>query len=161
MFWYLQIIENPSGTMKDYIKGFVNYVTDILLKRNDVLMIFDRYYDYSYQREQEQLAQSCKQVKITMEGPAHENNVILTNKGNKKQLINFLIKSLTSMKLPNVNRKLIVTGSDSIPFELTINDLIFRDDLKTFHEEADTIIVSQMLSMANAGYKRIQIPGGM
>ena len=93
-----------------------------------------------------------------MEGPAHEKEeVLLTNKINKKQLINLLIVSLKSMKLPNVNRKLIITGPEPIPFEITINGVIFRDDLKTFHEEADTIIVSQMLSMVNAGYKRIQV----
>ena len=32
-----------------------------------------------------------------------------------------------------------------------------RDDLKTFQEEADTIIVSQMLSMVNEGFNSIQV----
>ena len=42
ILWKIQW-PNQSGTMKDYVKGFVNYVTHIL-KCNDV---FYRYYEYS------------------------------------------------------------------------------------------------------------------
>ena len=158
ILWKIQW-PTSSGTMKDYIKGFVNYITDFL-KRNDVVLIFDRYYDYSIKsviRENRNVTQSSKQVKITMDGPAHEKNIVLTNKGNKKQLINLLVNSLKYINISKANRKLVVTGPDPVPFELTINGLVFRDDLKTFHEEADTIIVSQMLSMVGEGYKRIQV----
>ena len=61
------------------------------------------------------------------------------------------------LKIPSANRKLIVTGLDPVPFEVTMAGIIYRIDLKTLHEEADTMIVSQMLSMVNEGYTRIQV----
>ena len=53
-------------------------------------------------------------------------------------------------------RKLIVTGLDPIPFEVCRGNVRDRLDLKNLQEEADTIIVAQMLSMVNEGYRQIQ-----
>ena len=73
---------------------------------------------------------------------ANDRNVVITNKGNKKQLINLIVDSLKHLKIPSANRKLVVTGPDPVPFEVTLTGIIYRMDLKTLHEEADTMIVS-------------------
>ncbi|MCP4459020.1 MAG: hypothetical protein GY816_13510 [Cytophagales bacterium] len=73
------------------------------------------------------------------------------------QLINILVESLKDITLPKANRKLIVTGPEPVPFEVSDTGLQSRDDLKTDQEEADTIMVSQMLAMINNGYRRIQL----
>ncbi len=59
--------------------------------------------------------------------------------------------------MPKENRKLIVTGPDPVPIEISYTGLTERNDLRTVHEEADTIIVSQMLSMVNEGFASIQV----
>jgi len=51
------------------------------LKNNDTLLILDRYYDYSIKsvimkRENRNVNQSNKQVKVAMGGPAHDRNVV-------------------------------------------------------------------------------------
>ena len=130
-----------------------------MLKKNDVMIIFDRYYDYSIKsvtRENRNVIQSSKRVKITLTGPAHDKNVVLANKDNKIQLIRVLVESLKTLQLQGreSERKLIVTGLDPIPFEVCRGNV---RDLKNLREEADTIIVAQMLSMVNEGYRQIQV----
>ena len=133
-----------------------------MLKKNDVTIIFDRYYDYSIKsvtREKRNVIQSSKRVKITLTGPAHDKNVVLANKDNKIQLIRILVESLKTLQLQRreSERKLIVTGLDPIPFEVCRGNVRDRLDLKNLQEEADTIIVAQMLSMVNEGYRQIQV----
>ena len=84
-----------------------------MLKNNDVMIIVDRYYDYSIKsvtRENRNVIQSNKQVKITLTGPAHDKNVVLANKDNKIQLIKILVESLKTLQLlgRESERKLIV-----------------------------------------------------
>ena len=156
----LWIIHWPSnGTLQNYITSLCKYVMDHLFK-HATSIIFDRYYDFSIKsvtREARNVTQSSKQVKLVLNGPLPPKNVVLTNKNNKKQLIRFLVDALIKMQLPNSNKKLLVTGPDPVPIEVRIDGLKRREDLKTFHEEADTIIVSQMLSMVEAGYRQIEI----
>ena len=66
-----------------------------------------------------------------------------------------MVEALRDIKMPNVNRKLIVTGPKPVHFEVSFSGIRVRNDLKTQHEEADTIIVSQMLSVVEEGYTRI------
>ena len=133
-----------------------------MLKKNDVMIIFDRYYDYSIKsvtRENRNLIQSSKRVKITLTGPAHDKNVVLANKDNKIQLIRILVESLKTLQLQGreSERKLIVTRLDPIPSEVCRGNVRDRLDLKNLQEEADTIIVAQMLSMVHEGYRQIQV----
>ena len=46
-------------------------------------------------------------------------SIVLTNNSNKKQLIALLVDALRKLKIPNASRKLVVTGPDPIPFEIT------------------------------------------
>ena len=158
VLWKIQW-PSTNGTIQDFVKGFNKFIFD-MLKNNDVLLVFDRYYDYSIKsvtRENRNIAQSSKKVKITLTGPAHDKNVVLTNKGNKVQLIRIIVESFKDLKMPHVSRKLIVTGLDPIPFEVAVDKVRDRPDLTNLQEEADTIIVSQILSMIQEGYRRIQV----
>ena len=97
-----------------------------MLKKNDVMIFFDRYYDYSIKsvtRENRNVIQSSKRVKITLTGPAHDKNVVLANKDNKIQLIRILVESLKTLQLQGreSERKLIVTGLDPIPFVILLH----------------------------------------
>ena len=98
-------------------------------------------------------------MKITLTGPAHDKNVVLADKYNKIQLIRILVESLKTLQLQGreSERKLIVTGLDPIPFEVCCGNVRDKLDLKNLQEEADTIIVAQMLSMVNEGYRQIQV----
>ena len=100
VLWKIQW-PSANGTVQDFVKGFHKFVYD-MLKKNDVMIIFDRYYDYSIKsvtRENRNVIQSSKQVKITLTGPAHDKNVVLANKDNKIQLIRILVESLKTLQL--------------------------------------------------------------
>lgn len=158
ILWKIQW-PSANGNVQDFVLGFLNFISE-MLRSNDVSLIFDRYYDYSIKsvtRENRNVVLSSKQVKVTLLGPAHDRNVVLTNKSNKVQLINLLVESLRQLRVPIALRKLIVTGPDPVPLEVSATGVRNRNDLTTLQEEADTIIVSHMLSMVNEGYRRIQV----
>ena len=160
VLWKIQW-PSANGTVQDFVKGFPKFVYD-MLKKNDVMIIFDKYYDYSIKsvtRVNRNVIQSSKRVKITLTGPSNDKNVVLANKDNKIQLIIILVESLKTLQLQGreSERKLIVTGLDPLPFEVCRGNVRDRLDLKNFQEEADTIIVAQMLSMVNEGYRQIQV----
>ena len=103
------------------------------------MIFFDRYYDYSIKsvtRENRNVIQSSKRVKITLTGPAHDKNVVLANKDNKIQLIRILVESLKTLQLQGreSERKLIVTGLDPIPFEVCRGNVRDRLDLKNLQD---------------------------
>ena len=85
ILWKIKWPSTNGTILYDYVKGFENYVIQIL-KKNDTMLIFDRYYDYSIKsvtRENRNVAQSSKQVKVTMGGSAHDRNVVTkVTKGN-------------------------------------------------------------------------------
>jgi hypothetical protein len=54
--------------------------------------------------------------------------------------------------------KLVITGTESIPIEISNGSSTLRDDLKTMHEEADVIIVQQISKLAStAGITSIKV----
>ena len=55
------------------------------------------------------------------------------------------------------NNKLIITGPNSIPDEITLGVHVKRNAMGNSHEEADVIIVNQVMSAARQGYKTIRI----
>ena len=72
---------------------------------------------------------------------------------NKVQVINMIIQNLIEHKDDPVTPTLIVTGPDPVPLELPgphvnrdTGEVICRHDLRTTQEEADTIIVQQVVS---------------
>ena len=89
------------------------------------------------------------QLNIQTQLPAQ--NVVMTYAKNKQQLIDIICKELVSDKSlcskHTQKYKLVVTGQNDI-LEVKIGITIERRDLSTTHEEADVIIVQQMLIAA-------------
>ena len=82
-------------------------------------------------------------LKSTSRLPAQ--SVLFSVTSNKIQIINMIIADFLDHKHDNVSHSLIVTGPDPVPFELSGAGLtIYRQDLRTTQEEADTIIIQQV-----------------
>ena len=68
---------------------------------------------------------------------------------NKKQLIRILCEELTEDRLYHLrstgDHKLVITGEDPCPIEVQNEEKRIRYDLETYQEEADIIIVQQVL----------------
>ena len=75
--------------------------------------------------------------------------ILLTSSKNKKQRI---VDDLVQDKKFHKNtqhHKLVVTGADPVPIEISEDGVVIsRADLATSHEEADNVIVQQVLSCA-------------
>ena len=91
------------------------------------------------------------QLKAMSQLPAQ--SVLFSVTANKVQMIKMIIQDLLDHKDDQVAHKLVITGPDPVPIELpgttlegdTESGLIIkRHDLRTIHEEADTIIVQQV-----------------
>ena len=70
--------------------------------------------------------------------------VVLSSVENKKQLIRILCEELTEDRSTG-DHKLVVTGEDPCPIEVQNEERRTRYDLETHQEEADIIIVQQVL----------------
>ena len=68
---------------------------------------------------------------------------------NKKQLIDIICSDLCENKIFHhgytQNNKLVVTGSNNTPVQISHGVVIYREDISASHEEADCIIVQQAL----------------
>ena len=75
--------------------------------------------------------------------------VVLSSVEHKKQLIRILCEELTEDRLFHLrstgDHKLVVTGEDTCPIEVQNEEKKIRYDLETYQEEADIIIVQQVL----------------
>ena len=56
-----------------------------------------------------------------------------------------------------VNNRLVVTGQDPTPIEVSDGKVTLRHDLHTTHEEADVVIVQQMVHVALTGASSIRV----
>ena len=79
--------------------------------------------------------------------------VILTSSHNKIQLIQLIVGEIVDRKqlLLTHHQNLFVTGQDGDPLQFTKGLCIQRADMRTTHEEADVIIIQQLLSITNEG----------
>ena len=78
--------------------------------------------------------------------PPQEVTLLVTK--NKKQLIQLIVLDLMSHKAM-LDGKVIVTGASPIPVEITPSNINQRVDMRNTHEEADAIIIQQIIK-ANA-----------
>ena len=84
--------------------------------------------------------------------PIPPPKVMLTISDYKRQLIGFIVDDLCSNTvLPEISniRRLVVTGEDPVPVELTSTITIRKEDLRTIHEEADNKLAHQMVVVAS------------
>ncbi len=155
----LWIVPYPSnGTVRDYVDAFIKLILGHLAVQ-DVFLVFDRYYDYSIKSET-RISRAGKQpsrhyqLALNMSLPPRE--VLFSVTFNKVQLIDVIVKKLCNniqelQKAADNNRvtnSLTVTHGDPVLVELSHGIVIHRDDMKTTHEEADVIIVQQVVMLS-------------
>ncbi|KAG1683171.1 Glutamate receptor U1 [Nymphon striatum] len=79
--------------------------------------------------------------------------ILLTSSKNKKQLMQLIVDDFVHDKKfhedNTQHHKLVVTGADPVPIEISEGGVVIsRADLSTSHEEADNVIIQQVLSCA-------------
>lgn len=92
--------------------------------------------------------------------PLPSQSSVLNVHQNKKQLIEVIIRSLPDEIdiSRDVGLKLIVTGQNHIPIQISAGGLVIsRQDLQNFHEEADEIVVAQAIYAATVEAKHEQV----
>ena len=57
----------------------------------------------------------------------------------------------------NVCRRLVITGEDPTPVEITSMATIRREDIRTMHEEADNILPQQMIHAAGQADRCVSV----
>ena len=86
-----------------------------------------------------------KVFKMTLTSRLPSAKLLFSITANKVQIINFIVKDLVQHKDDDVANKLILTGQESVPYELPGGGVLTRrDDIETAKEEADTIILHQV-----------------
>ena len=143
-----------TGTVGDLVVAYRSYIKQ-RLKNYDVYLVFDRYRVYSTKSVTRAYrgAHVSRVHQLTTAMPIPPQKVILTYIENKRQLIALIVDDLcNNVSFPrgvNINRRLVVTGEDPVPFEITPGTTIRRQDMSTTHEEADNILAQQMVLNAS------------
>jgi len=95
------------------------------------------------------MAEGCKVFQLSLTSPLPSQKVILTITQNKKQLIDIICKDLQSDSYIQENmHKLMITGQEKSPVEISYDVVIQRHDIATTCEEAENIIVQQAMQVA-------------
>ena len=150
-----------NATVGDFVIQFRNYI-EKQLQSYDVYLVFDRYRDYSTKgvTRDSQGAYLSRVHQLTTVMPIPLQKVVLSIPENKRQLIGLIVDDLCSNTVfPETTtiRKLVVTGEDPVPVELTSAVTIKREDLRTNHKEADNILAHQMVAVASEGNKGVSV----
>ena len=92
--------------------------------------------------------------------PLPPPKVILTISDSKRKLIGLIVDDLSSnivfRETSNI-RRLVVTGEDLVPVELSSTVTIKREDLQANHEEADNILAHQAVVVASEENKGVSV----
>ena len=151
--------------MQDYVNHFCGYVLNKLSDAN-VNLVFDRYFDYSI-KSITRTARAGQEVRqkhqLSLNTPLPPQQVILTVTSNKVQIIDFICTQvvvkvkMTPQTGVRHTHSLVVTGPDQTPVEVRPGVTVARGEMKTSHEEADTIILQQVVAIANQGAKCVSV----
>ena len=135
------------------------------MEDSDVYLVFDRYYEPSIKNET-RLAMAgnaaTRRHILNPETPIPSQKVTLPVTQNKVQVIDGLIDAICAHLLENrhmlpVNKKLVVAGKYPVPFEIHNGTVTQRLDLRTTNEEADVVIVQQVVRLAHSDGSRIEV----
>jgi hypothetical protein len=145
MFWVLQW---PwKGTVLDLINSAVKYNLN-LMSKGDVCLVFDWYHVYSPKNcaRVSRNRQASRQLHLHLSAPLPPQQVVLSVRENKKQLIclisSALIKEVSSRQQHGELRtELILLSGEPCPIEVDNGLPVERDDMRTTHQEADLISV--------------------
>ncbi|MES9879340.1 MAG: hypothetical protein ABW185_00470 [Sedimenticola sp.] len=145
ILWVVAWPSASNAVVQDYIDAFRAHVRTYQ-ERADVFLTFDRYINGSTKdvtrSARDKGATKVFQMKTTSRLPAAK--LLFSVTSNKIQVIDYIIADLIDHKDDEVTHSLIVTGPESVPYELPGGVVIRRADLETTQEEADTIILQQV-----------------
>ena len=102
---------------------------------------------------------SCSRTHVfTLTSDLPPQTIVLNNSENKSQLIELVCTYIRNNKhrLPT-GHTLVLTAHSPVPVEISHGVEILRNDLTNTHEEADCIIIHQMLHAAEIGAKHVKI----
>lgn len=92
---------------------------------------------------------------LSLFSPLPSQKAVLTVTENKRQLIKLICNELVHdkeyLKPLTSQKKLVLTGEEVNPYEVTEFNTIRRTDLATNHEEADVIIAQQAIKLGTEG----------
>ncbi|KAK1892150.1 Protein telomere ends associated [Dissostichus eleginoides] len=121
-----------DGTVADFIDNVKTRLISYL-SESDVYLIFDRYYDYSIKSVTRDVRENRKHHLLLSTKPTAQK-VVLSSIENKKQLNLLLFKELTEDRLFHLRgtnkHKLVVTGEDSCPIEIRMEERRSRYELE-------------------------------
>ena len=92
-----------------------------------------------------------KEIDVTLSTPLPPQNVMLKVTTNKVKFIEVLITYILDNVPSSYEKKLIITGRDPIPRQVTKGVVSNREDLVTKHEEADVNIPRQLMHAISEG----------
>ena len=142
----LWVINWPTnGKLSDYVGNFCDFIF-LHLQSNDTSVVFDKYYDFSV--ESSTRADRCKFSSqthmMTLTSPLPPKSSVLTSASCKVQIIKHVTEGLLLRAVAGCyGNSLVITGLSETSTEVSHGVAIQRQDLRTFHEEADLIMVQQ------------------
>ena len=157
----LWIVKWPAhGLVKDYLQNVLDYVIG-QLNIADTYLIFDRYYDNSIKeatRTSRAGKNGSRQHQLSMLTPLPSQKVCLAVKQNKLQIIDLLCAyPRESHDILRNQKQLVLTGSDPTPVEICNAGVTDLPHLRTTHEEADVVIIQQVVYLARSGKNSIRV----
>ena len=157
----LWVINWPNkGTVADFVNGFTRNVMKRVASQ-DTYLIFDRYFDFSIKsgtRAARAGDEASRRHRLQLHTPLPPQTVVLTVTENKVQVIDLICQDLIQKAQDEPNEhSLVITFTESVPVVIQGGIVFRRQDLMTCHEEADVIIIQQMVKAAESGVKRINI----
>ena len=154
----LWVIHWPlNGKVRDYVVNFRKYIEQ-KLEVGDVYLVF--VYSTKSTTRSGRATEASRVHKLNLDTPLPPQKVCLIVSTNKKQLIDIICSDLSENKIFHhgytQNNKLVVTGSNNTPVQISHGVVIYREDISTSHEEADCIIVQQAM-MASEYQQRVSV----
>ncbi len=144
------------GKISDFVASFKKHI-GTLLDTDDIHLVFDRYREYSTKSVTRQTRAGKKASRVhqlTLNTELVSQKVVLLVTANKIQLINIICADIRNdvefHKAHTQNQRLVVTGQDDTPFDISDGGVVhLRHEMKTFHEQADNIVVQQSIMAGN------------
>lgn len=149
----LWIVHWPAnGLVETFINGFKVWLSG-QLSGSDVHLCFDRYQEYSTKSATRSArAPSSRVHQLNLKTPLPSRDAVLKNSSNKARLNVLLFEQILGdnefLQMSTQNHRLVVTGDDPVPTEVSRGRSLPRLDLETTFEEADMIIAQQAIHLA-------------
>ena len=137
---------SKGGLVSDFIKSFREYIRRELSYGQAVYIIFDRYHTDSIKGHTRTVRASglTRRFHLQMTTELPPQKTILKSAQNKMQLTDLIVQSLQEDPIVS-SQLLVLTGLEEIPLQIQHGVVADLPSLRTSHEEADVIIINQML----------------